>query len=620
MRLSTAPDRDEARAIEVLHAAFDAGVTFLDTADAYALDDREIGHNERLIAQAIASWTGDRPRIVVATKGGMTRPDGRWVPDGRARHLAAACEASLRALGVDRLALYQLHAPDPRTPLATSVRALAALQRDGLLERIGLCNVTVQQLREARRIAEIASVQVELNPWNDDHILSGVAAFCLAEGITLVAHRPLGGAAHARRALKEPALVDTAAAHGATPHEIALAWLLDLSPGIVPIPGATRADSARSIGRAAAIRLTDADRARLDARFVTAAALRAGRTAAPHTSTEPRRGDVVLIMGLPGAGKSTLAQSLVGDGYARVNRDRAGGSLRYLVGELERLDAAGHSRIVLDNTYVSRKSRAAVVQAASRLNLAVRCVWLTTSIEDAQVNAANRMWSSYGRLLTPDEMRDATKRDVSAFGPGVQFRYQRDLEPPTDEEGFARIDEVRFERTRDTHAVVESGCSRTVHTTRALLVTVEGVLARSREADRRTPTSPDDIEMIDACVNSLRRYAADGWTLLGTSWQPGIAEGTTTIAQVEATFATIRERLGVDIDVRWCPHGGGPPICWCRKPLPGLGVAFVRSYRLDPTACVYVGSGAHDAAFARRLGFAYRDAAAFCYPLNVPPN
>src|SRR5206468_10720830 len=129
MRLSTERDRDEARAIAVLHAAFDSGVTFLDTADAYCWDTSEAGHNERLIARALATWSGDRSRVLVATKGGLTRPHGEWVADGRARHLAAACEASLRALDVERIHLYQLHAPDPRTPLSTSVRALASLKR-----------------------------------------------------------------------------------------------------------------------------------------------------------------------------------------------------------------------------------------------------------------------------------------------------------------------------------------------------------------------------------------------------------------------------------------------------------------------------------------------------------
>jgi aryl-alcohol dehydrogenase-like predicted oxidoreductase len=189
MRLSTEADRDDARAVSVLHAAVDAGVTLLDTADAYCLEAQDSGHNERLISRALASWNGDRSRVVVATKGGLIRPQGHWIADGRASHLVAACEASRRALGVERIDLYQLHALDPRVPLATSVRALASLKRDGLVARIGLCNVTVGQIEEARRIVEIDAVQVELSLWNDDSLLSGVAAYCVAHGIRLLATR-----------------------------------------------------------------------------------------------------------------------------------------------------------------------------------------------------------------------------------------------------------------------------------------------------------------------------------------------------------------------------------------------------------------------------------------------
>jgi aryl-alcohol dehydrogenase-like predicted oxidoreductase len=250
MRLSTALDRDEDRAIGVLHAAFDAGVTLLDTADAYCRDDHDVGHNERLIASALATWSGDRSRIRVATKGGLTRPQGEWVADGRARHLVSACEASRRALGVERVDLYQLHAASPRTPLSTSVRALATLKRDGLIEHIGLCNVNVGQIEEARRITDIAAVQVELSLWHDDNVLSGVAEYCITHGIRLIAYKPLGGPRRHARTRSDPVLVDVAARHGATTFEIALAWLRDLSDVIVPIPGPTRVETATSLARA----------------------------------------------------------------------------------------------------------------------------------------------------------------------------------------------------------------------------------------------------------------------------------------------------------------------------------------------------------------------------------
>jgi|RhiMethySRZTD1v2_1073278.scaffolds.fasta_scaffold00057_38 aryl-alcohol dehydrogenase-like predicted oxidoreductase len=592
MRLSTERDRDEARrqtdesnAIEVLHAALDRGVTLLDTADAYCLDESDVGHNERLIARALGTWSGDRSRVVVATKGGLTRPNGQWVPDGRGRHLRSACEASLKALAVERIDLYQLHAPDPRVPLSTSVRALASLKDEGLIARIGLCNVTVGQIDEARRITEISTVQVELSVWHDDNVLNGVVRYCLAHDIQLIAYRPLGGRRRVPQLRHETVLREVAERHSATPSEIALAWLDDLSEGIVSIPGATRVETVQSIAHAHTIRLTSEDHELLDARFPAGQTVRSGASAfATATADTPgppsRDGEVVLIMGLPGAGKSTAARTFVEDGYARLNRDETGGSLRGLLPELQRLVDEGHTRIVLDNTYMSRASRARVVQAAAQLGLPVRCVWLETAIEDAQVNAVSRIIANYGRLLGPEEMKQAVKKDISAFAPTVQFRHQRELEPPDPAEGFSRIEVMPFERTRDS-----------AMTNKALIVWCDESLVE------RGPV--------------LRRFRDDGWLLLGTAWRPQIADGTITSEEVDADFARLQEQLGVSIEVLYCPHAAGPPKCWCRKPLPGLGVVFIQRHRLDPSRCIYVGSGPQDPTFARRLGFQYRDAGDF---------
>ena len=157
------------------------------------------------------------------------------------------------------------------------------------------------------------------------------------------------------------------------------------------------------------------------------------------------------------------------------------------------------------------------------------------------------------------------RTDPTAFGPTVQFRYQRELEPPETAEGFSEIDVVAFERRRNAS-----------FTNRALIVWCDGVLVRSRSG-RRSPLSLDDAEMIGASGAKLRRYADEGWLLLGLSWQPDIAAETLSVAMATAIFDRVREELGVPIEVSYCPHGGGPPACWCRKPLPGLGVALSSS-------------------------------------------
>jgi len=576
MRLSTAPDRDDARSVAVIRAALDSGATLLDTADAYCHHDGETGHNERLIAQALRGWAGDRSTITVATKGGLRRPGGKWVADAKAKALRAACEASRRALDVDAIDLYQLHAVDPKTPFETSMRALAALQAEGTITHIGLCNVTVGQIEAARRITDIASVQVSLSPLDEENLRNGVAEYCRDHGIRLIAYRPLGGE-RAGKLARDATLTEIAARHNATPAEIALAWLMDLSPVVAPIPGATREETAHSLSRALSVRLADADREQLDGRY-------AGRLMrVPRSQRRPAdgaRGDVVLVMGMPGAGKTSVALELEAAGYERLNRDMRGGALADLVPQLEAGLRDGRQCWVLDNTYPSRKSRNEVVEMAWMHGVPARCIWVTTSVADAQINAITRMIEVHGSLPTPEDIRARGKDDPRFFGPDAQFRYERSVEPPVVDEGFTTVEERPFLR-RPSNG-----------TARAIMLDYGDLVAPAGRV-------------------ILERYSRDGWLLFAHAWRPDVAAGKITVAALRDELEQVRSELGLAIEIACCPHEAGPPVCWCRKPLPGSFLEFALRHHVALDRSILVGHSAADRTLAERLGVPYQHAERF---------
>ena len=220
---------DEYRSIRTIHAALDAGVTLIDTANAYHLLARETGHNERLIAKALASYPGDTSNVLVATKGGHVRPgDGSWQVDGSPTHLRQAAEASLKALGVDAIGLYQFHRPDPKLPYAESIGAVKELLDEGKIRLAGISNVTIDQIDIARKILgeqNLASVQNQLSPAfrsSEDEL-----AHCAELGIAFLPYSPLGGISRAGDfGSRHAAFGQVADAHGVSPQQVALAWLL----------------------------------------------------------------------------------------------------------------------------------------------------------------------------------------------------------------------------------------------------------------------------------------------------------------------------------------------------------------------------------------------------------
>jgi hypothetical protein len=269
-----------------------------------------------------------------------------------------------------------------------------------------------------------------------------------------------------------------------------------------------------------------------------AATLRVERPRAPRAARTG--GEVVLVMGIPGAGKGRIADEHAARGYVRLNRDARGGTLRELAAELDAALASGAQHVVLDNTYLTRASRNLVVETALRRGASVGCIWLDTPLAQAQLNLVERVLDHFGRLPSPEELRRS--RTPGIFAPTSQLRAVRELEPPADDEGFTRIERVAF----------------------------------VREARGGAPAT--------FVAASCWPVEAAGPTLV-FDWRP---DGTP---------------LSIEgIETAICPHGGGPPTCWCRPPLPGLVLAFARTHGVDPLRSTLVGSSAAHRTLAATLG------------------
>ena len=265
MPLSIQGRPDSYTARTTIHASLDAGVTLIDTADAYCLDDSEIGHNEQLIAAALREWSGPRERILIATKGGLIRPGGAWERDATPKHLRLACERSLRALGVEQLALYQLHAPDPVVPFEESVATLRDLREEGKIRWIGLSNVSVPQIQAAQRIVAIATVQNRLSPFFREAIRDGVVRYCAEHDIGFLAYSPVGGGRLNLKLPGHPVLRRLSEKLQRSPHAIVTAWVLSQGETVFAIPGARSPAHARDATTSADLQLSSADRADIDA-------------------------------------------------------------------------------------------------------------------------------------------------------------------------------------------------------------------------------------------------------------------------------------------------------------------------------------------------------------------
>jgi len=259
MSIEGRPDTD--RSIATIIAALDAGVTLIDTADAYHVGADEVGHNEALIAQALASWNGDASQILVATKGGHVRPgDGSWQVNGDPGHIKQAAEESLKRLGVEAIGLYQFHRPDPKVAYEDSVGAVRDLLDEGKIRLAGISNATVDQIRQAQEIlgGRLASVQNQFSPAFRSS--EPELQLCHELGIAFLPYSPLGGIGKAGRLGESfEKFAAVAKNHGVSPQQVALAWELAKSPQVIPIPGASRPESITDSAAAAELELTEAE-------------------------------------------------------------------------------------------------------------------------------------------------------------------------------------------------------------------------------------------------------------------------------------------------------------------------------------------------------------------------
>ena len=263
MSIEGRPDRE--RSVATIHAALDAGVTFIDTADAYQRVGEEVGHNELLIAEALRSWGSDTSGILVATKGGHLRPaPGAWALNGDPEYLKGAAKASAKRLGVESIGLYQFHRPDPDVDYADSVGAIRDLLDDGTIRMAGISNANPEQIRQANQIlgGRLVSVQNQFSP--KFRSSEPELRLCAELGIAFLPWSPLGGIGGAKELggtwAEFQAIAD---AHEVSPQQVCLAWELALAPIVVPIPGASRPGSITDSVKAAELELTADELARL---------------------------------------------------------------------------------------------------------------------------------------------------------------------------------------------------------------------------------------------------------------------------------------------------------------------------------------------------------------------
>lgn len=309
--------------------------------------------------------------------------------------------------------------------------------------------------------------------------------------------------------------------------------------------------------------------------------------------------EIVIILGYPASGKTSEAKTLTDKKYVNLNRDKIGGSIADLVPKLE--DAVKNKQsVVLDNLFPTPDIRKPFLDIAKKYNIPCRALVMTTSIEDAQINALNRMYDNYNQIFySAEDIKNHPKarNDPSVFPVVVFYKYRKEYIVPELGEGFSSIDKVKFTRNW-------SACKGWTGKNRALILDSDGTL-RTCKSDKEYPIHPSDIEILPNRTETLKDYLSQGYMLLGVSNQSGVAKGDMTHQTCQECFDETNRLLGVDIEHHFSPAKVPPIVTYCRKPLSGIGVQLIRKHNLNPADCIYVGDMTVDKSFAERLGFQF---------------
>lgn len=268
MSMSLSGRPPEPQAIETIHRALALGITLIDTADAYCIDESDKHHNERLINKALQQYNGDTSQVFTVTKGGFMRTNGDWLANGNPDYLRQTIQASFDALGGDKpIDLWLYHTPDPKYSIKESLTPAKEAIEKGLVRFVGVSNFSVSQIKQAREVVDIAAVENQYNLWHRNPEFNGVLEYCEQEKLTFLAWSPLGGVGGKRRTsnLDELTILnELAAAKGVSLYCILLAWLRAKSPVVVPIVGARKASSIEDSARSVAIQLSEEEIRRID--------------------------------------------------------------------------------------------------------------------------------------------------------------------------------------------------------------------------------------------------------------------------------------------------------------------------------------------------------------------